>query len=235
MTIAHYTKKSNSSGPDIPVQEEPEIKLPPISSTGSIRIPPELMPSEEDALHSFQIFFSEVHPYVPVLNRDEFYAQWHNDRASMSPLLLEAIFACSGRMADDPAQGAQWLALSASELTCSGGENQTDCITGHETYFMDEPRISTLQALLLLLKGREAVPKKGYYYRSWMTLKAALSMAKDMDLHEHYETHSEGRDCGLKPTDCLNRNRIWRSLLIVELMIGAPQGIFSKPSSDIID
>lgn len=89
---------------------------------------------------------------------------------------------------------------------------------------MDEPRISTLQALLLLLKGREAVPKKGYYYRSWRTLKAALSMAKDLELDEHSETHFKGNSCDLDPIECLNQNRIWRTILIAELMIGAPQG-----------
>ena len=74
------------------------------------------MPDDEDALEYFNIFFRDVHPYVPVLCKSQFYHQWHNKRISISPLLLEAIFACAGRMSDDPAQGAQWLALANSEL-----------------------------------------------------------------------------------------------------------------------
>ena len=64
----------------------------------------------------FEIFFTHIHPYVPVISKAYFYQQWRTNRRSISPLILEAIFACAGRMSDDPAQGAQWLALASSEL-----------------------------------------------------------------------------------------------------------------------
>lgn len=89
---------------------------------------------------------------------------------------------------------------------------------------MDVPRLSTIQALLLLLKARESMPKKGYYYRSWQTVKTIVSMAKDLDLHEHYGIHHEGRHCSLDPVECLIQNRVWQTLLVVEVMIGGPQG-----------
>lgn len=79
-----------------------------------IRIPPELMPDEETILQYFDLYFANVHPYVPVLNKAQFYNQWHNNRESISPLLLEAIFAVAGRLADEPAQGQQWIALASS-------------------------------------------------------------------------------------------------------------------------
>ncbi len=82
-----------------------------------IRIPPELMPDEATALHYFDIYFTNVHPYVPVLNKTLFYQQWHSNREAISPLILEAIFAIAGRLADEPSQGQQWLALAGSELT----------------------------------------------------------------------------------------------------------------------
>lgn len=96
--------------------------------------------------------------------------------------------------------------------------------SGHETSFMDVPRLSTIQALLLLLKARESLPKKGYYYRSWQTVKTIVSMAKDLDIHEHYSTHAEGRPCDLSPIECLIHTRVWQAILVVEVMIGAPQG-----------
>jgi hypothetical protein len=80
-----------------------------------IRIPPELMPDEETVLHYFDMYFLNVHPYVPVLNKSLFYHQWHTNRDAISPLILEAIFAIAGRLADEPAQGHQWLALASSE------------------------------------------------------------------------------------------------------------------------
>lgn len=82
-----------------------------------VRIPPELMPDDETALHYFDIYFINVHPYVPVINKALFYQQWHTNREAISPLILEAIFAIAGRLADEPAQGQQWLALASSEFS----------------------------------------------------------------------------------------------------------------------
>lgn len=121
--LAPYIRQQIRDGtePDGPVHDI-EVKLPPMNVTAGsqIRIPPELMPAEEDALHFFKVFFAEVHHYVPVVVRFHFYQQWRSNRGSISPLLLEAIFACAGRMSDDPAQGAQWLALANRKIqfTC---------------------------------------------------------------------------------------------------------------------
>lgn len=73
------------------------------------------MPSDEQVAEYFDTFFTEIHPYVPVISKPYFYKQWQTDRGKISPLLLEAIFACAGRMSSDPAQGAQWLALASSK------------------------------------------------------------------------------------------------------------------------
>ncbi|KAJ5099114.1 hypothetical protein N7532_006115 [Penicillium argentinense] len=185
--IAPYIRRQRADRvePDVPVQDDVEERLPPLSTGAGamIRIPPELMPSDDDVMHYFKIYFDEIHPYVPVIPRAHLYYQWQNDRRSISPLLLEALFA-----------------------------------------FMDVPRLSTIQALLLLLKARESLPKKGYYYRSWQTVKTIVSMAKDLDIHEHYSTHAEGRPCDLSPIECLINTRVWQALLVVEVMIGAPQG-----------
>lgn len=120
--IAPYLRPEKTQGTEsvAPVHEpEAEAKIAAAFSTDAgshIRIPPALMPSDEEASQAFQTFFRDVHPYVPVLNRKQFYDQWRNDRASISPLILEAVFANAGRLSDDPAQGAQWLALANSKL-----------------------------------------------------------------------------------------------------------------------
>jgi hypothetical protein len=74
------------------------------------------MPDDGTAIHYFDLYFTHVHPYVPVLNRSMFYRQWATARGSISPLILEALFAIGGRLADEPAQGQQWLALASSTL-----------------------------------------------------------------------------------------------------------------------
>lgn len=97
----------------------------------------------------------------------------------------------------------------------------------HADSFMDVPRLSTLQAMLIVLKAREAAPKRGYYFRSWMTVVQCVQMAKDLGLDEHYEEHKAGRSCGSDLADCITKTRIWQTLFVCELMIGSPQGSYS--------
>lgn len=118
--IAPYLSRKNISGvAEEPAFEEPDDyknALPLLTPAPDlrVRIPPELMPDEATCLHYFDMYFNNVHPYVPVLNKSLFYYQWNNNRESISPLILEAIFAIGGKMADDPSQGQQWLALAGS-------------------------------------------------------------------------------------------------------------------------
>jgi hypothetical protein len=83
------------------IQDEYKQALP-ASLSGpdiKVRIPPELMPHDETALHYFDMYFINAHPYVPVINKALFYQQWHTNREAISPLILEAIFAIAGRLA----------------------------------------------------------------------------------------------------------------------------------------
>ena len=113
-------RKKESAAVEEAVFEDPDnFAITQITAAGpgsKIRIPPELMPDEETALQYFDIYFNNIHPYVPVLNKTLFYQQWHGDREAISPLILEAMFAHAGKLADEPSQGQQWLALATSEF-----------------------------------------------------------------------------------------------------------------------
>jgi len=116
-TAPYLNSKMQSTRDEEPAVEdgdEYKTMLPPLTAgPGSkIRIPPELMPDDDTVLHYLDLYFANAHPYVPVLDKTYFYHQWHNNRESISPLLLEAMFAIAGRLADEPAQGQQWLALA---------------------------------------------------------------------------------------------------------------------------
>ena len=78
--------------------------------------------------------------------------------------------------------------------------------------------------MLLILKARESNPKRGYYYRSWMTVVTLTTMAKDLGLQEHYELHQAGEPCNSTYNECIVKTRVWQTLFVVELMVGAPQG-----------
>lgn len=209
MRIAPYiaNQKSLAEGPAI---EEDDPPLPPlVGKGGTVRIPDEMMPSDDQAQKYFEYYFTNVHPYVPVINRNYFRSQWRTNRESISPLILECIFACAAQLLHQPAERARWLALA----------------NRHEESFKDVPRLSTLQGMLILLKAREAVPKRGYYYRSWMSVVNMVAMAKDLGLHEHLEDHQTGSGCDPSDQNCAIKTRIWHTLFQLEIMIGGPQGM----------
>lgn len=81
-----------------------------------------------------------------------------------------------------------------------------------------------MQGMVLLLKAREGSPKRGYFWRSWMAVVSLTAMAKDLELHEHYDTHQMGKSCGSTAHDCVAKTRVWQMCLVYEAMIGGPQG-----------
>ncbi|PVI03710.1 hypothetical protein DM02DRAFT_520178 [Periconia macrospinosa] len=207
--VAPYITNQRKTLAETPAQREFEVQLPPSNNMDSIiRIPPEMMPGEEHALVYFDFFFTNIHPYCPVINKAYFYQQWQSARESISPLLLEAIFACATLMMGEEDRGQKWLALASK----------------HEESFKDVPRLSTMQAMLLLLKAREASPKRGYFWRSWMSVVGLVTMGKDLELDDHYELHQMGRSCGSTVHECITKTRIWQLLFVMEVMIGGPQG-----------
>lgn len=82
----------------------------------AVKIPPEKMPSDQECLELFAIYFEHVHPYIPVVNKAAFYAQWQNARDNISPLLLEAMFACASRLqagnGSDSLRGMDWISMA---------------------------------------------------------------------------------------------------------------------------
>lgn len=141
------------------------------------------------------------------------------------------MLACAGSVSsDDDAEGAQWLALASSKHSFSkSGNALLISYAEHEDCFMDTPRLSTLQAMLLLLKAREAAPKRGYYFRSWMTVKKAVTFALELRLDKHYSEHQvPGGNCTSDLTECFIKTRLWQIIFACEMMIGGPQGVYDR-------
>jgi hypothetical protein len=99
---------------DTPAVQENEIDLPDLRGPDNrIRIPPEMMPSDQEALQYFKYYFATIHPFVPVLSQPAFYQQWASNREAISPLLLEAIFASVTAMLNKTQECAKWIALAS--------------------------------------------------------------------------------------------------------------------------
>lgn len=73
------------------------------------------MPPDAQASQYFHYFFENVHPYVPVLYPPYLFRHWDENKSSISPLILEAIFSCSARMLNQTTESDRWLALAKSK------------------------------------------------------------------------------------------------------------------------
>lgn len=230
MTLAHHVILApylinNKSLAEQPAMQEEEIDLPKATGPGAhVRIPDEMMPTNAKANDYFRYFFDNVHPYVPVLYPPFHFRHWNENKNSISPLILESIFAISSRMMGEHDESKRWLALARSESRYCINSVELTRDAEHEESFKDTPRLSTLQGLLLLLKARETSPTQGYYYRSWMNIVTMVAMAKDLRLHEHFEDHQDGNGCDSHKIECLVKTRVWNTIYTVELIVGGPQG-----------
>ena len=174
----------------------------------NVPLPMHFMPQDDDVERYISLFFKHVHAYVPVLDEADFHHQWQVDRESISPLILEAIFAVGAQLSGDIEQCCQWLTI----------------FSRHMQSFSIVTRLSTLQALLIALKAREAAPNATYFKRSWATVTRCVRIGKDLGLDEHHDNHKYPFTCQLEPDQCHLQMRIWQTVFVCETMIGAPQG-----------
>lgn len=122
-----------------------------------------------------QLYFQYVHPSIPFLHRS---ILSKSEKESPSLLLLNAIYAVSSRFTkydkrfkqqeedqDNPPGWSYYkMALSLIDL------------------YADRPRLSTIQALLLMAKYNEHVYKSGFFWRTKHFIQLAVKMSTDMGL-----------------------------------------------------
>jgi len=193
---------------EVPQIQEVEVQVPEITGADkTLRIPPAMMPTNDEAASHFEYYLEFVHPYMPILNTTELLREWHTDKTKISPLLLEGLFSCVGYLSGDERMGETWLAL---------GER-------HRKHFEDAPRLSTMQAHLFLLKANEfrarTVP-----YRSWSLVNRIVHMGLDLRLEDHFDDHKNGKCDPEKDMECILKTRLWSVLFTLELMLGGSQG-----------
>lgn len=170
------------------------------------------LPPEDLATELINLFFNNIHPYVPVLNKANFCKDWASNRRTMSPYLLFSFFATAARYSDDP------RVRSLNEDSDSRGNRWYDLVLLYRESFRDAPRLSTIQAEVLNLKAFETRSEvTGYFYRCWYLLGCIIRMGKDLGLHRMAE-HPE------EPADSITGRRVWQVCLIMDQLMGTAQG-----------
>ncbi|KAF9982252.1 hypothetical protein BGZ65_003072 [Modicella reniformis] len=140
-------------------------------------LPASLMPSRILS-ELIDIYFKSVHAFLPLLHKPSFLTLCQDGEYRVPPFLLMAICAVASRQA------------SASELESMarpGNPVNHHILFDHarallDTY-IDIPRISTIQGLLLLAYYQIKEKRTGHHLRVRMYLNTAIRMALDMGLN----------------------------------------------------
>ncbi|RIA93243.1 fungal-specific transcription factor domain-containing protein [Glomus cerebriforme] len=196
---------------------KPEPKLP-----GLLDNP--IMPNNDIVEHLLALYWANVHPYVPVLNKRFFLQQRENSSDPVSPLLLNAIFAVSAEFSERPSVHAD------PETHETGGWLYFDRARALLDDFMDAPRMSTIAALILMsIYQQHNTRRSGIspgYFRRWMYIGMANRMALELELNKDCE------DPMLDKSHKDLRKRLWWSLFMVDVLVCCGIGKASNIEED---
>lgn len=124
-----------------------------------------------------EVYFDHVHKYVPMIHKPTFLKQMHNPTNPPSRFLLYTMCAVATRWAPEPL-------LSSFNKTIPPGYTYYQRALEIMDDFIDVPRISTVQALLLIVKYQECYQRSGYFHRSHFYLSMAVRMCQDLGLSQ---------------------------------------------------
>ncbi|RHZ43719.1 hypothetical protein Glove_880g8 [Diversispora epigaea] len=184
---------------------KPEPKLPSIEDRYS------LIPNEDTVNHLLGLYWVNVHPYVPVINKSIFLQQRENSNDPPSVLLLNAMFAVAAEFSDRPS------IKNDPETHEKGGWIFFDRARNLLDTFLDAPRMSTIAALILMsIYLQHNTRRSGIspgYFRRWMYIGMAIRMALELDLNKDCDDPSISR------SHKELRKRLWWSLFMVDVLV----------------
>ncbi|CAI2172088.1 14696_t:CDS:2 [Funneliformis geosporum] len=195
---------------------KPEPKLPSIENPA--------MPNNDMVEHLLELYWTNVHLYVPVLNKNLFLQQRENSNDPPSPLLLNAMFAISAEFSERSSVRAD------PETLETGGWVYFDRARALLDDFMDAPRMSTIAALILMsIYQQHNTRRSGIspgYFRRWMYIGMANRMALELELNKDCE------DPLLDNSHKELRKRLWWSLFMVDVLVCCGIGKASNIEED---
>ncbi|KAI9269903.1 fungal-specific transcription factor domain-containing protein [Sporodiniella umbellata] len=147
-----------------------------------------------------ELYFEQVHRYLPIVYKPT----W--GQASPSRLLAFAMCAVAARWGSDSAGYADKL--------IPPGYTFYQKALGMLDDFFDVPRVSTVQALVLLVKYQENFQRVGYFHRSRAYLGIAARMCVDLGLSEWTGDSVEAE---------IGRRTFWATF-IYDLLLSIEQG-----------
>ncbi|CAG8489250.1 22808_t:CDS:2 [Cetraspora pellucida] len=171
-------------------------------------------PTPEIIQNLIGLYFANVHPYVPILNKNDFIRRLNDKNNPISPLLFYSVLAIGARFSDDPVVRLDPLKPETADLLDD---------------FFDAPRLSTIQAQILLLKFQEGMRRPGFFFRSWLYFGTILRMAQDLDLEKNLEKWN----LEISREDMIVRKRVWQTCFIYDQLMGGRDTAIFLSNTDI--
>ncbi|KAG0009153.1 hypothetical protein BGZ80_002690, partial [Entomortierella chlamydospora] len=160
-----------------------------------------LVDIEQDLI---DIYFRHVHPYILVLHKPSFLRRLHDPKDPVPDFLLAAIYAVASQYAPGREQdGRRYFQLWLSRLDDT----------------LDKPRLSTIQALMLIIKYQAGVKHSGFYFRTYMYTQMVTVLAREMQLHKTTPVNIK-----LDPESHEVRRRLFWMIFVLDQFIALSQG-----------
>ncbi|GAA5799185.1 fungal-specific transcription factor domain-containing protein [Helicostylum pulchrum] len=124
-----------------------------------------------------EVYFDHVHKYVPMIHKPSFLKQMHSTTNPPSRFLLYAMCAVASRWSPDCISSTKNNGTPAGFIYFQRALELLDD-------FIDSPRVTTIQGLILLVKYQEYFQRTGYFHRSYFYLGMAVRMCFDLGISQ---------------------------------------------------
>ncbi|KAI9314717.1 fungal-specific transcription factor domain-containing protein [Dichotomocladium elegans] len=167
------------------------------------------LPPKDLSHHLLNIYFEYFYPSLPLFYKKRLTSSLSSPLEPISPLLLNAIYAVASRVSPDPRVRSD---LAAPDTAGEIFFERAKCLL--DDYY-DVPRISTVQALLLLSMHQHGTMK---YVRGWLYSGMAFRMAQDLGLHRNCDHWN------VPPDERERRKRVFWCCFIIDRLTSAIYG-----------
>ncbi|KAF9934129.1 hypothetical protein FBU30_003410 [Linnemannia zychae] len=150
------------------------------------------------------LYFQHVHPYLLVIHKPSFLRRLHDPRDPVPDFVLAAMYAAASHYAPGREQdGRRYFEFWQSRFDDT----------------LDKPRLSTIQALLMIIKYQEGVKKTGFYFRTYMYTQMVIVLARELQLHKTTPVNAK-----LDPESHEVRRRLFWAIFVLDQFLSVSQG-----------
>ncbi|KAI8098929.1 fungal-specific transcription factor domain-containing protein, partial [Halteromyces radiatus] len=200
--LSAYQRNSSRSISSSPSFLSPVPPCPP-------NVDPYELPSSELSTTLIRLYFRYFYPVLPIFYKQQLSSSMDDPAEPISPLLLNAIYAVASRVCDD-------IEIRSDPTR---PETAGDIFFERAKYLLDShydiPRVSTVQALLLLASHQQGTMKSA---RAWLYSGMAFRMALDLGLNrncDHWQIPSDEKE---------RRKRVFWCCFVVDRLASATFG-----------